>query len=288
MKRILLTTLTIATFGIANAQLTNAGLNTWASGDPTGWTAPINAATGGASVSEITTGAPEGSSAASVKVVSCPACPILTGGAIPDPMTGILGQQAFYTSRPTTFSFKWKGNVAVGDTSLIAAQFTDAGTVIGEARFDVMPGTMQATWLTQNVTVSYAGSTSPDSVIIAVLGDRWPLTGGANTSSTSTYVDVDDFQFTGGSTGIDMMDANNDLIFAYPNPANDVVNFNLLGTDASVMEIVDIAGKVVYTEANMALKTRVDVSGFNNGAYFVRFLNAKKEYIGTARFNVAR
>lgn len=289
MRKTLLVAFTFVSVGMANAQLTNLGLNTWASGAPTGWTTPALIATG--SVSEITTGAPEGSSAASIKVVACPTCPFIPssfGGPFPDPMTGFIIQAAEHYTKPTTFSFKWKGQIATGDTGLIAIQFTNMGSVIGEAVLDLDPGTNQATWTTENITINYSGSLMPDTAFIAAIADRWLLTGGAAVSSTATFIDIDDIQLTGGTTGIEMLETNNSLIMAYPNPASDMVNFNLLGTDASVIEVVDMAGNLVYSQTNLDVKFRLDISAYNNGAYFVRFLNNQNEYIGTARFNVAK
>jgi hypothetical protein len=51
---------------------------------------------------------------------------------------------------------------------------------------------------------------------------------------------------------------------------------------------LDVTGKLVYTQAGLLQKQSINVEGFLNGSYFIRFFNNKKEYVGTVRFNVAR
>ncbi|HLP13746.1 MAG TPA: T9SS type A sorting domain-containing protein [Flavobacteriales bacterium] len=285
MKKSLLTVLAIAAFGVTNAQLSNLGLNTWASGNPSGWQT-LNALAAG-STTEITSGAPEGTSAAAVNVVACALCPAFS---LPDPMTGVLLQTDDYVAMPTTLTFKWKGNVATGDTALIGAQLTLATSVIADALTDVNPGTSSSSWATQTLTFTYyVASTAPDTAIVVAAADKWVVTGiYTGTSSATTHIDVDDFALTGGNVGYDMIETNNDLIMAFPNPASTFVNLNLLGTDANMFEVYDVTGSLVYAESNIALKTKLDVTNFNNGSYFVKFLNDKKEYIGTARFIVKK
>src|SRR6478735_2795717 len=218
MKKILLTSLTILTFGIANAQLTNLGFETWSSGNPSGWLNANSFASG--SASQITSGAPEGSSAVACNVVACPLCPL--AGA-PDPFPGGVIQKVKYLARPATFTFKWKGVVNAGDTALVGSYLSLATVPIGDALFQVMPGTNQATWLTQVVNFTYSSGSAPDTILTGALSDQWVLAlltpGGSTstgTSTTGTHIDVDDFVFAGGTVGYDLLETDNSLIVAYP------------------------------------------------------------------------
>lgn len=283
MKKILLTSLSFMALGFANAQLTNLGFETWSGGNPTGWTT-ANAIASGSS-SQITSGAPEGSSALAANVVSCPLCPLAS---LPDPFPGIALQQVAYTAKPATLTFKWKGMVNTGDTALVGMLLSSpTSDNVGDALFQVLPGTNQTTWLTQTVTFTYYDSSTPDSALLAAISDQWIVLG-TGSSTAGTHVDVDDFVITGGTVGYDLLETDNSLIVAYPNPATSFVNFNLLGTEATQMEIVDLSGKVVYTENNLLVKHVLPLDGFTAGSYVVRFYTSNKTFVGTAKLNVVK
>lgn len=288
MRKILLTSLTLLLFGSAQAQLTNLGFESWTGSDPDNWISSNFAASG--SVSKITSGAPEGSFALAANVVSCPLC---TLASLPNPFPGGVAQQVAYTARPTTMTFKWKGMVNTGDTALIGTYLSLVASPIGDALYYIMPGTNQTTWQTQAVTFNYTSSSNPDSVLVGALSDAWILqliTSGSATGSSTLggHIDVDDIVFSGGTVGFDMLETDNNLIMAYPNPANTVLNLNLVGTDATALKVVDISGKTVYTENNILSKHILNVEKYENGSYVVQFFDNKNNYVGSARFNVAR
>ena len=282
MKKIILSTFSLLAIG-ANAQLSNLGFEAWSGGNPTGFNSSNLIAAG--SVSQITTGAPEGLSAVSADVTTCATCPIVS---LPNPFPGLVYQRKPWEARPANLSFKWKGDVMSGDTALVGARTTLATLNLGEALFQVVGGTSQATWTTQNVTFNYYSTSTPDSMLVGVLSDQWVWTVGSGTSSLGTHIDVDDIVFSGGTVGFKTIPTNNDLILAYPNPANNIVNFNNLGTDISMIEIFDITGNLVYSDKNLLSKFTLSVDGFANGAYVAKLYNASRTYVGSARFEVVR
>ncbi|HYG51454.1 MAG TPA: T9SS type A sorting domain-containing protein [Flavobacteriales bacterium] len=288
MKKILLTSFTIFAFGLSNAQLTNLGFETWSSGSPDDWISSNLVASG--SVTQITSGAPEGSSAVACNVVSCPFCPAIS---MPDPFPGGVAQQDAYTARPATMTFKWKGLVNTGDTGLVGTYLSLSTVPVGDALFYIMPGTNQTTWQTETVNFTYSLTSDPDTILVGVLSDAWVLqliTSGSatGTSTLGGHIDVDDIVFAGGTIGIDMLETTNPLIVAYPNPAHTVINLNLLGTNATSLQVIDLNGKTVYSENNILSKHLLNVENYANGAYVVKFYSDKNEFIGSARFNVAK
>ena len=286
MKKTLLT-LTCALSLNALFSQTNVGFETWPSADPTGWTTlnAITAVGGPATTLQETAMPGSGVYAAKMITATCLICPSLT---LPNPLPGVTIQQLAYTQRPGTVAFKWRGTVAAGDTSLLGAFLTLAGAPIGDALFQVNGGTSQATWLTQTSNFTYGSASAPDTMLFGAAADQYLILGYSGTSSTSTILYIDDFAFAGGTLGFDMLESNNDLIMAYPNPASTNINFNLLGTDATMMQVVDISGKMIYSENNILSKHILNVDGFSNGAYIVKFFNDKKDYIGSTQFNVVK
>jgi hypothetical protein len=264
----------------------NLSFETWTTDDPDGWTTSnqISAIGGPITVVQETALPGTGAISAHLSVETCAICGFFS---LPDPFPGLMIQQTATTVRPANLSFKWRGNVATGDTSLIGGAVTLAGSQVGDAYFTILPGTNQATWVVQSIPFNYFNSNIPDTLTLGALCDQYLLFGGTGTTSTSTEIYVDDFILT-GTVGVELLETNNSLIFAFPNPASTQVNFNLLGTDASMLEVFDNSGKLVYAENNIQMKQKLDVQEYENGSYVVRFLNDKKEYIGTARFCVVR
>lgn len=286
MKKSILTLICATSFCATQAQ-SNLSFESWTATDPDSWTTSnqISAFGGPITVTQETALPGTGAISAKLTVEACSVCGFFS---LPDPFPGLMIQQVATTAKPANCSFKWRGTVATGDTSLIGSAVTLAGSQVGDAFFQVMPGTNQASWLVQSIPFTYYSASLPDTMTIGVLTDQYLLLGGTGTSSTSTLIYVDDFAITGGTVGFEMLETNNQLIFAYPNPASTNINFNLNGTDAYALEVMDLSGKVVYTESNVQLKLSLNVSSYENGSYVVRFINAKNEYIGTSRFNVVK
>jgi starch-binding outer membrane protein SusE/F len=63
---------------------------------------------------------------------------------------------------------------------------------------------------------------------------------------------------------------NKSSITVFPNPAQNAWNFNAGSNTISSMQIVDVAGKVVYSAAVNAAQATVNASGFASGMYFAR------------------
>ncbi len=285
MRKSILTVTCLLSVYILQAQ-TNLSFESWTTDDPDDWTTSNQISAIGGPITVVKETVSPGTGAISAYLTVEP-CPICSFASLPDPFPGLMIQQTASTARPANLSFKWRGTVATGDTSLIGGAVTLVGAQVGDAYFQIMPGTNQATWVVQNIPFTYYNSDIPDTLTLGALCDQYFLFGGTGTTSTSTEIYVDDFILS-GSIGYQMLETNNNLIFAFPNPSSTEVNFNLLGTDANMLEVIDITGKLVYTENNIKMKQKLNVEGYENGSYLVRFYNAKKEYIGTVRFNVVR
>lgn len=76
----------------------------------------------------------------------------------------------------------------------------------------------------------------------------------------------------GGGTGLGVNVRDYDSsIFIYPNPASNVLNFDLNnGITLSAISINDVSGKEVYKSSDV-LNNTIDVSNLSSGVYFVTF-----------------
>jgi len=59
----------------------------------------------------------------------------------------------------------------------------------------------------------------------------------------------------------------------YPNPAS--TSFWLIAAEKGIMEVLDVNGKLLKTENITANKQEINLNGFANGTYLVRFTSEK-------------
>jgi hypothetical protein len=75
----------------------------------------------------------------------------------------------------------------------------------------------------------------------------------------------------------------------YPNPASSVLNIEtdqqLFGT---TIQMLDMTGKVISTQAIESSKTMFNVSNFANGNYFFRVVNKQNETLVNGKFAVTK
>lgn len=70
---------------------------------------------------------------------------------------------------------------------------------------------------------------------------------------------------------------SNRFLSIYPNPANDLLTIEIEGVDLtglSKIEILDVTGRIVSTNSTLTTnKTSIDVSAYETGIYFCRFIS---------------
>ena len=59
----------------------------------------------------------------------------------------------------------------------------------------------------------------------------------------------------------------------YPNPFNEIVNIKFESSDLKTVNVLDITGKTVYNENISGSQLELDLSGLNNGVYFVKVIS---------------
>ena len=93
-----------------------------------------------------------------------------------------------------------------------------------------------------------------------------------------------DFVKVTGENGVSVDENAATTVSVYPNPARDVVSFNL-ESDAQV-SVIDITGRVVSTMNMAAGQGQCQVSNLENGVYFlnIRYADGKKEVARFVKF----
>ncbi len=310
MKKLLFTFATgafLATGAIAQSNLHNLNLETWAGNECSGWGTLNSYMAFGApqTVFEETTDPGEGLSSAKISTeywlgaTSLGASSDTVSGflTLGGPITGAIGLPC--TTTPDSMSFMFKGEVVSGDTALIlvslsvydTAQNTfaqgmllvyDSGAVFLDAFGQQLSQITTNNGAWNSVTIPIwdfsFGAATPDTLQIicasssgSLFGSPLPLIG------STIYVDnffVPYFSSVG--------ERDEDVKFSvYPNPSSDyfVIKNGSSKSDMDV-QMIDINGKFVrsYTDVSGGEMT-IDGNGLARGAYFIKVTSGGKQVI---------
>ena len=119
----------------------------------------------------------------------------------------------------------------------------------------------------------------------AVVGTNYDVRGIGHYSFGDFKILPRDFNDISLSTGINELDKKQ--VNVYPNPANNVLNFDLNVVNANV-QLFDITGKILKLINTNKNKFSVSLNEFNNGIYFYSIIDAEGNKIATNRFVVAK
>ena len=87
------------------------------------------------------------------------------------------------------------------------------------------------------------------------------------------------------ATGI--IENENNTVLVYPNPASNVLHFEMDINNATV-KIIDVTGKTIKTVTANSNKFSIALTNFANGIYFYSIIDANNNTISTNRFIVAK
>jgi hypothetical protein len=108
--------------------------------------------------------------------------------------------------------------------------------------------------VTGSVTITYNGTT-----LSTFLGSGWTTTKAVNFCVPATS-GISDSEFGA-------------MINLFPNPSNG--NMYITQADNSTLEIIDVLGNIVFTQAIVTNNEQLDLSGLSNGSYIARITNDK-------------
>jgi hypothetical protein len=125
----------------------------------------------------------------------------------------------------------------------------------------------QTASLTANGAATYLWNTSATTTVIAVsptVNTNYTVTGTTNgCSNTFTLA-----QAVSPCTGIQSLTNGTSLISIYPNPSNGM--YTIETENATTINVVDVLGKVVYTQKLGEGKYNINLTNLNNGLYILK------------------
>ena len=261
LQIILLVSMCLAALSAANAQIPNAGFESWtALGSPTSWVT-LNVPTVYTPITQ-SNDAHSGKSSMQGTVVTyftAPVPPVAWCGFPLNTASGALN--GWYKFSPVG-----------GDSIEIAVLLFKSGAAI--AAGDLAWGTSASSYTQFSVPIS--PSAAPDSAWIEIL-----ITSSSGTAHVGSTFKIDDLSFGAASTGVQEPTSTTPAVFAlsqnYPNPFNPSTKISYqLPTDGLVrLEVYDIMGRTLATLVNGEkpagqFTATFDASNFTSGIYFYR------------------
>ena len=185
-----------------------------------------------------------------------------------------------FTERPNTFSGWYRAEPVGGDTySLIAVLINEnTGDSVGVAIFE--GNTTVSNWTEFIEPFQYLNQQTPTLLQVTMFASD-PL----NPQDGSTvWFDELDYQ----SITVGLTETERSSINAYPNPANDMVFFNISESERAVVEVYNMLGLKMLETTISGINNRLDVSALSAGTYIWQMNSTTGQQIKTGKLLIAR
>lgn len=159
-----------------------------------------------------------------------------------------------------------------------------------EARVVVTPNAETAVFYDGLIEKYYADSIGMDSCIAIIKSSPYPLYStdnwiwmsltpntiyyaiGIGKNANDVWGDSTVVEFTTLTTGLSEINSSN-LFSVYPVPCNGKFNVDLNASTTGEMQLLDINGRLVYSQMISETHSEINVSALNNGCYFIRIIS---------------
>ncbi len=289
MKKNIITTIwTCAVALVSQAQIPNAGFETWTSmgtyENPDGW-ATLNDLTAGASVFTATKGTPGNPGSFYLKLTS------KTAGMAVVPGIAVCGQinagtqQAEggfpFTGQPAAFTGKWQHMIygtSQGSVNVTLSRWdavNNVRVIVGTAN-QTLSG-MAMSWANFSIPFTYTDSQAPDTCLIV-------LRASGNVPANNDYLWVDNLAFSGNVAGVSEA-TNLQGVSLFPNPVDDQLTIQVEAKQAEnlVIEVYSLTGallmqqeQAVNSGSNQIL---LDLSALSTGNYLIQIGNGDQKSV---------
>jgi len=180
-----------------------------------------------------------------------------------DPMVNWTPKPSFAINfRPASLFLYYKYLPFAGDTLIGKVYFYKDGVVIGDPVFATTQNI--SSWTAWEVPMTFNTLDVPDSATIFFVT-------GAYVQHTESILYIDNLSFTGFVTSVPEKITENPILNFYPNPASDIVNFDIANTNKVdlILNIYNLTGTLVKTEMLKQNQQQINIGELSNGIYVV-------------------
>lgn len=172
-----------------------------------------------------------------------------------------------------TFTFPSYTGKAIFDLSVTGHAMYGSFYTPGVDQLEIMNPTTAAHLNTYNLLSEFssssndgahkveARSTNANTDVIVIVGNKW--------ISQQLFSRVAKYTCTFGETGIAGADPSAQLSI-FPNPAGNTLQLNYNGTGKCSIDILDLQGRVIVSQANRSPQQLIDISALRSGMYLLR------------------
>ncbi len=290
MKKLLYINLFMLLAASGFCQIPNAGFETWTSmgtyENPTSW-GTMNNTTTLASVYTAEKATPGSPGTYFMKLTSKTAGPVVVNGVA---VSGRLDSTTYqpksgfpFILRPQSFTGKWQ--YMGSNLGSLSAYLTKWNT--GLSKRDTVAKVihnlsgMVMSWATFTLNFTYLTGDYPDTCVIV-------LKSSGSAPVANDYLWVDNLAFAGSVAGIHENQSEKATINAFPNPANNEIEFSSpkTFTIGDKLIISDILGNVIVEKILTENIFKINTTQFANCTYVYKLLNSFHVQYATGKFTV--
>ncbi|MCK9613268.1 MAG: T9SS type A sorting domain-containing protein [Bacteroidales bacterium] len=292
MKRVIQSVLFAFIASSCFSQIPNSGFETWtnmgAYENPASW-GTMNNATAPSGIFTATKAAPGSPGSFYMKLTSK-----TIGGNVANgiAVSGILDtiekkpKSGFpFALRPQTFTGKWQHMIYGSSAGAVTVFLTKWNTSLVQrdtvAFANYSLSDMAMSWANFSINFNYLSVEFPDTCVIF-------LRASGSSPTANDYLWVDNLSFSGSVSGISETEGSGFSLNAFPNPANDQIEFTCSASfhSGDRMIISDMYGKVVFDKPVSESSVKINTSHFANGTYVCKLVNNYNVQYYTDKFTI--
>ncbi|HNZ42809.1 MAG TPA: T9SS type A sorting domain-containing protein [Bacteroidales bacterium] len=284
MKKFYLFFLTVFFVFSATAQIPNAGFETWTNDTtPVSWNGAMSVTVMGfynfdLATVEKSTDAHNGTYAAmltsdrTIPIVGTLLPGILSYGKnVYDILSGIQVSGGIpVTVKPLKIKGYYKYANVNNDTMGIMGICYKSGDTI--ATGGLMSASTVSSYTYFEFDLDYTQSLMPDTFNIIAVSSA----GAAAQTGSALYLDDIEVVITGA--GFEETISVDDLVKLSPNPTQGLLTVELMPNETNFITVYDFSGKPVLAQQPVINRTKLDMSAFSNGVYFIEIINSNGRY----------
>lgn len=198
----------------------------------------------------------------------------ISTGWYPDNCNSNCYQQGGYpfSNLVDTLAFWYKyAPTVIGGTANVYLNFKNNGNNIGGTNASLPASTNY-----QYMEIPFNIGQTPDTVIVNIESSDWQ---DSSLTFVGSNLKIDEVHFKSEPLTTVVFDYKNEItINIFPNPTNGKIHINVLGFNVQHLEVYNLLGERIFSQAGILSKSEIDLSSEPAGVYFIKITNGEKMF----------